>query len=234
MNFRAALRRLNRLCPTPSPEDRTDEQISAVLAPLSYDEKILLRDALEEKLQAKGGDSDNPELVKLDDNDKEELRAKLKSVVAREKKRKRPKTSDSSTRAVEQSPSTRAGVRRRKNRERASPKGLTATHNAVPQTASTTPKDFVPAERSKATHNAKPAKVSMATDDAKPANVLSVPENTMSPKVRAVPNVPIPAHDAAAATRKAPYRLFFNRFPYPHPDAADPDWGNPDWTLRRR
>ena len=200
MNFRAALRRLNRLIPPPSVEDRANERILAVLAPLSYDEKILLRDALEARLLEAKVEG------KLDDDEKRQLLSDLKSAAAREKKRKRPKTSDGRTRATEQSPSTRASVRRRK--ERASPEKSTAPNKVTPLTVQTAPNDSTRAKRSM-TNNL--AKASTAAKDAIPL------------KVPAVPNVPIPAHEATAATRKAPHRLFFNQFPYPHPDADDPD-----------
>ena len=53
MNFRAALRRLNRLFPPPSPDDRVNEEIRAALRPLTGDQILRLRDFLRKRLEGK-------------------------------------------------------------------------------------------------------------------------------------------------------------------------------------
>jgi hypothetical protein len=159
MKFRAALRRLNRLFPPPSPDDRVNEEIRAALRPLTYEQKLRLRGFLRKRLEA------NP-----DDNDKPDLRSIFKAAEPRKKKLNRPKKSDGRSRATKQSSSTRSGVRRRKIKDERLPR-VSTTNKGAPLEVLTAPNDTTP------------AKGSMATDDARRATVSAAPDSALPPTV---------------------------------------------------
>jgi hypothetical protein len=127
MNFRAALRRLNRLFPPPSPEDLVNEEIRAALRPLTYDQILRLRNLLRKKLEGKS-----------DDNDKQELRSIFTAAEPRKKKRNRPKKCDGRSPATKQSPSTSSGV------HPMPAKGSMATNDAGRAKASAAPDSVMP------------------------------------------------------------------------------------------